>query len=229
MLRYPVFVRRVAGAILALTTLLVMNSTAQEPTASRGRRINNAPVAEATVTINEQFVNSFLNGIFDNLREPSVPLSSGAEGCASEIRLKREVGGVRTAIHFENGRVVGPLAFAGAYYSSLLGCVEFTGWADSEVNLSFDSKRRALIARFHLREIHLNDMPALANGPVLSLVQSTIDRRYNPVEVLTLDQISTLVNIPQAGGALRLRATDIRPEVTPGGLALHVSYEFVRG
>jgi len=57
---------------------------------------------------------------------------------------------VRTAVHFENGRISGPLAFAGAYSSSLMGCIEFSGWADSEVNLEFDQSRRALVARSDL-------------------------------------------------------------------------------
>src|SRR2546429_8254949 len=133
---------------------------AQE-SATRGRRTSNAPAAEATVTVNEQFLNSFLGAIFDNLHEPSMPLTiggapaSGQSGCASEIRLKREVEGVRTAVHFQDGRITGPLAFAGAYYSTLMGCIEFSGWADAEVNLSYDGARRAVIARFHLREIHL--------------------------------------------------------------------------
>ncbi|HXM46567.1 MAG TPA: hypothetical protein VN956_01780, partial [Pyrinomonadaceae bacterium] len=126
--------------ILAFST----NVPAQESTATRGRRISNAPAAEATVTVNEQFLNSFLTAIFDNLQEPAMPLTIGGSStqerndqCASEIRLKREVQGVRTAVHFENGRIIGPLAFAGAYGSSYLGCIEFSGWADSEVNLEF--------------------------------------------------------------------------------------------
>src|SRR2546429_1749766 len=79
---------------------------AQE-SATRGRRTSNAPAAEATITVNEQFLNSFLTAIFDNLQEPSMPLTIGgiapSAQCASEIRLKREVEGVRTAVHFENG------------------------------------------------------------------------------------------------------------------------------
>lgn len=204
--------------------------SAQEPSATRERRAGNAPAAEATITVNEQFLNSFLAAIFDNLREPSLPLSAGGQNsCPSEIRLKREVGGVRTAVRFEDGRIVGPLAFAGAYSSTLLGCIEFSGWADSEVNLSFDTQRKALVARFNLRNIHLNDVPSLANGPVLNMVQNTIDRRYNPVELLTLEQLSSTVNVQPAGGALRLRATQVRPEITPTALALHITYEFVKG
>ena len=212
---------------------MVLSIHAQESTATRDRRAANAPAAEATVTVNEQFLNSFLTAIFDNLREPSMPLTVGGASstaqCASEIRLKREVNGVRTAVHFEQGRIVGPLAFAGAYSSTLMGCIQFSGWADSEVILEFDQTRRALLARFHVREIHLNDVPVVLNGPLLNMVQGAIDGRYNPVELFTLEQLSTRVNIQPAGGALQLRAKEIRPEITPSAVTLHITYEFVRG
>ena len=80
-----------------------------------------------------------------------------------------------------------------------------------------------------MRDIHLNDVPALANGPLLNMVQTAIDRRYNPVDLFTLEQLSTTVNIQPAKGALRLRAKEIRPEITPAGLMLHIIYEFVKG
>jgi hypothetical protein len=217
---------------LILGFFVSVAADAQE-SATRGRRAASVPAAEATVMVNEQFLNSFLTAIFDNLQEPAMPLTVGGTAqsaqCASEIRLKREVGGVRTAVHFENGRIVGPLAFSGAYYSSLLGCFEFSGWADSEVNLEFNSERRALAARFRLRDIHLNDVPALANGALVNMVQTAIDRRYNPVDLITLEQLSTRVNIQPAKGALQLRAKDMRVEVTPAGLTLHINYEFIKG
>ncbi len=205
--------------------------TAQEAGISRRSRLAAAP--ESTITVNEQFLNSFLDAMFENLQEPSMPLTTGgaqsSAECASEIRLKREVGGVRTAVHFENGRIVGPLAFAGAYNSGLLGCVEFTGYADSELTFEFNRERRAVLARFRLREIHLNNTPGLLNDPLLKMVQGTIDRKYNPLELFTLEQLSTRANIKPAGGALRLEAIDVRPEITPSELALHITYRFVRG
>ena len=148
--------------------------------------------------------------------------------CASEIRLKREVNGVRTAVHFDNGHIFGQLAFAGAYSASLLGCIDFTGWADTEVTLEYDNQRRALLARFHVRDIHLNNTPAVLNGALLGLVQGTIDSRYNPVELLTLEKLSTRVEVQPAGGALQLRAREVRPEIT-SVLTLHIIYEFVKG
>src|SRR5205814_10716133 len=122
-----------ASVILAI--IVCANCFAQESSAKRERRTaSNAPTAEATITINEQFLNSFLTAIFDNLNEPAMPLTVGGAqstpDCASEIRLKREAGGVRTNVHLENGRIAGQLAFSGAYNSGLMGCIEFSGWAD---------------------------------------------------------------------------------------------------
>ena len=232
MLTGLISLRRVVGA--SFVFLILLGSVyAQEGGTARSRRASANSGAEATIIVNEQFLNSFLAGIFDNLSEPSMPLTAGgaqsSAQCASEIRLKREVGGVRTAVHFENGRITGPLAFAGAYSSTLLGCIEFTGWADAEMSLEFNDARRALAARFKVRDIHLNNTPGMLNGPLLTMVQNTIDRKYNPVDLFTLEQLSTRVNIQPAGGALRLEATDVRPEITPAGLALHISYRFVRG
>jgi hypothetical protein len=232
----PFRLRKSGFRILILAMLLgaglQVSVHAQESGVSRSRRASEQG-AEATIMVNEQFLNSFLTGIFDNLHEPSMPLTIGGASstgqCASEMKLKREVNGVRTAVHFENGRIVGPLAFSGAYNQSLMGCIEFSGWADSEVTLEFDKGRRALVARFHLLNIHLADAPIVLNGPLLTLVQNAIDRRYNPVELFTLDQLSTSVNIQPAGGALRLQATEVRPEITPAAIALHITYEFVRG
>ena len=186
--------------IVSLTLLSCGSAWAQE-TATRGRRatVNSAP-AEATIMVNEQFLNSFLTAIFDNLNEPSMPLTMGGAQstaqCASEIRLKREAAGMRTAVRFEEGRIVGPLAFAGAYNVSLMGCIDFSGWADSEVLLSYDSSRRALVARFQLRNIHLNNTPTVLNGPLLGMVQGTIDRKYNPVELFTLENFRRGSKLP---------------------------------
>ncbi|HEX3084443.1 MAG TPA: hypothetical protein VHP99_07985, partial [Pyrinomonadaceae bacterium] len=183
-----------AKFLYAVLMVLILASglIAQETNGTRGRRAATGPTAEATVTINEQFLNSFLTAMFDNLNEPSMPLTIGgaqsSANCASEIRLKRENASTRTAVHFEDGKIVGTLAFAGAYNQSLMGCIEFTGSANTDVNLEYDANRRAVLARFYVREIHLNNAPAMLNGPLLSMVQSAIDGRYNPVEVFTLEK-----------------------------------------
>jgi len=219
---------------IVIVTILCANCLAQESNTTRERRTNTSgPSAEATVTINEQFLNAFITAMFDNLKEPSMPLTIGgaqsSSNCASEIRVKREVNGTRTAVRLENGKIAGTLAFAGAYNQSLMGCIEFTGSANADVNLEYDANRRAVLARFYVREIHLNNAPAMLNGPLLSMVQGAIDSRYNPVEVFTLEKLSTRLEIQPAGGALQLRAKEVRTEISPSAITLHITYEFVKG
>jgi len=244
-----VFVAAIAGQSFNATAF----AQAQEST--RAREARKSPAAEVTVTLNEQFLNSLLDVIFTRLKAPSFPLSitkadaqksrpagaawktpptslshSGVKpgACDSVVTLEREMNGVKTAVRFENGRVVAPLAFSGSYSVALIGCINFQGWADTSINLSFDRERQVLSARVTVMDIHLSNIPSLASGAIVGLVQNSIDRRINPVEILQAEQISPRVPIAVSNGALRLRATEIRPEVVPGALSLHIFYEFTR-
>jgi hypothetical protein len=228
---------------------------AQAQEATRAREVRTSPAAEVTVTLNEQFLNSLLDVMFTRLKAPSFPLSIARAGskkdsaavtswktplaslsptglkpgaCESVVTLEREMNGVKTAVRFENGRVSAPLAFSGSYSVALIGCINFQGWADTSITLSFDRQRQVLSARVTVADIHLSNIPSLASGMVVGLVQSSIDRRINPVEILQAEQISPRVPIAVSNGALRLRATEIRPEVVPGALSLHIFYEFTK-
>jgi hypothetical protein len=204
------------------------------------------PAAEATVTLNEPFLNALLDAMFTRLGAPSFPLSLSSAGeradaqafkashavasmnqCPSVVVLEREMNGVKTAVHFEQGRIVAPLAFSGSYSVLLLGCMHFQGWTDTVINLNFDRERQVLSARVDVTDIHLNGIPTLANGVIINLVQNSLDTRINPVEILQAAQLTARLPINAAGGALRLRAKDVRPEIVPGSLRLHISYEFV--
>ena len=227
---------------------------AQGQESARAREVRTRP-AEVTVTLNEQFFNSLLDVIFTRMKAPSFPLSlthaepeknrpswktsetpfarlshSGLNpaNCESVVMLEREMSGVKTAVRFEKGRVVAPLAFKGSYSVALLGCINFQGWADTVINLDFNRERQVLSARVTVVDIHLSNIPSLASGVVVGLVQNSIDRRINPVEILQAAQISPRVPIAVSNGALQLRAREIRPEVVPGALSLHIFYEFTR-
>lgn len=242
-----IFAAGVAGQSLDAVAL------AQTQEASRAREVGTSPAAEVTVTLNEQFFNSLLSAIFTRLKAPSFPLSisqakpktgrpardaletpvashspTGLKpgNCDSVVMLEREMNGVKTAVRFENGRVIAPLAFKGSYSVALIGCINFQGWADTVINLNFDKERQVLSARVTVVDIHLSNIPSLASGVVVGLVQNSIDKRINPVQILQAAQLSTRVSITGSGGALRLRATEIRPEVVPGALSLHIFYEF---
>ena len=244
------------GLILSLSLFGLPATSAQteRQKTSTGKQAAQLPPAEATVSLNEQFLNSLLDAVFTNLRAPSFPLSlsktddSSAPAptatpaaanaltpstkmvnqCSSQIVLEREMGGVKTAVRFENGRITAPLAFTGTYNTGLLGCLRFQGWADTVINLEFNRERQTLNAHVDVNDIHLNGIPQLANGMVIQMVQNAIDQRINPIEILQANQLTTRLPISAAGGALRLRAKDLRPEIIPGAIRLHIIYEFVR-
>jgi hypothetical protein len=201
-----------------------------------------APVqaGEITVTIPEQFVNSFLEAVFTELRAPAFPLAAtnsngrpiaavgrdiSQENCESVIVLEKEVNGVKTAVHFEQGRMVALLAFSGSFNNSLVGCLRFQGSASSLVNLEFDGTRQTLQARATVSDIGLEGVPALGKSVVVRLVQSALDKKINPIQILQTKQISGLVPVAASKGSLDLRAKEIRPEIVPGTLHLHITYE----
>ena len=196
-----------------------------------------APSGEVTLTIKEQFANSFLDGIFNNLKPPSMPLvitesdknrtDESAKTCPSVLTLQRENSGVRTSVKFEQGRITAPLAFSGSYNSTLMGCLQFRGLAFTEWNLEFDRNAQVLLARIRVTDIRLENLPALTQGTILNLVQAAIDSRINPIKLVRAEQLSSAVPIAPAGGSLHLRAKEMRPEIVPGALQLHITYEFL--
>lgn len=225
-------------------------SFAQAPlsTTVDARRISppSAP-AEVTISFTEQLANSFLDALFINLKPPVFPLAadnvhdqslrraanafsaSGTSACVSEVVLQREVDGVYTAIHFTNKGIVAPLAFTGTYNTGLLGCVRFRGWANTLVNLEYDRQSQILLARVAVQDFHLSDLSTRASGVVKELVQSAINKRVNPIKILQAAQLAARLPVTAAGGVLRLRITDLRPEVLQNELRLHLFYEFVSG
>jgi len=70
-------------------------------------------------------------------------------------------------------------------------------------------------------------VPALATSSLVKLVQGAVDQRINPLELIKLDQLAARLPLAPAGGALRLRAKEVRPEIVPGLLHVHVNYEFL--
>jgi hypothetical protein len=219
---------------------------AQAQQRQRERVAQAGPVAEVTVTLKEDFFAAFFESLFANLKAPSYQISksdakekSASEAkaahassteydCPSVIRLEREIGGVKTAVRFQNGKIVAPIAFSGDYNASLFGCINFQGWADTVVSLQFDKEKQSLKARVDVQNINLNNVPSLANGILVKLVQKEIDQKINPVEILKAEQLSTTVPVKNSG-SLKMKAKEVRHEITQGSMSIHIIYEFERG
>ena len=196
---------------------------------SKARAQRATPAGDVVVVLNEQFLNSLLEAVAAQPEPPSFPLSRGGEEgkCPSRVTLLPEAAGVRTAVRFDGGRITAPVAFRGSYAAPLVGCLNFEGWADTAFDLAFDESRQSLGARITVRQLKLKNVPtSVLGGGLTGLVQDAIDERVNPVEILRAEQLGARVPVTRTD-ELRLRAADVRHEVSGRELRLRILYEIV--
>lgn len=219
--------------------------------------IGKAQAAEVTVGLNEQFFDALLDAIFKNFNPPEFPLAannpkpeiqkptfsvvsfndeisairglrSKMRNCNESVRLLREVEGVRTAVRFGDGKIYAPIAFRGSYNPPLIGCIDFQGWAETIIDLEYDRQAGKLLGRVRVSSVNLGGVSNLASGVLSRLVQSAIDKKINPVEILQIEKLSFLVPIQNAGGSLKMKATSVRSEIANRVLNVNVTYEFAK-
>jgi hypothetical protein len=230
--------KKFSGLILSVL-LLISSAQAQQ--------------AEVTIQLNEQFFDALLDALFKNMDPPEFPLAAEStkskvpgpksilasgfteiqnpkskiqnQVCPDSIKLQREVDGVRTAVRFREGRVSAPIAFSGNYNPPLIGCIDFSGIAETTVDLEFDANKQALIGRARVSDVNLSGAGGIGSGLLARMVQGSIDKKINPIQILAMDKISFVVPIQNAG-SLRMKATGIKHEIVNGVLNVRISYEF---
>ncbi|MGE3468131.1 MAG: hypothetical protein AB7J13_14515 [Pyrinomonadaceae bacterium] len=219
--------------------------------------VSSAQKAEVTISLSEAFFDALIDSVYQNFEPPEFSFTQAlnrarpsernglalfADGnafaarrseastpaCAETVKILREMKGVRTAVKFREGKILVPLAFTGSYDPPLIGCLEFAGWAESNLELEFDRANQRLVGRFRVLNINLNGTGGVGGTVIARLLQGTIDRKMNPVEVLTLDKISFGFPIENKGN-LRMKPLGIRHDVSNGLLNIHVEYQFLKG
>ncbi len=198
------------------------------------------PPGTAVVTLNDRFFDELLGTVFRDLGPPAFRLSpaqfqSGSpsiqslafqDGCANTVTLSPEgSNNIKTHVQFADGKISAPLAFSGSY--NLLGnCVQFKGWADTSIQLSFDQGRQTVFGQVNVDGVNLDGVAPLANNFVTIFVQNAINQRVNPLELLRAQQLELQIPVMASQGALKARVKDVRAEVLEGSLRLHISYDF---
>lgn len=149
--------------------------------------------------------------------------------CDESIRLQREIDGVKTAVRFRDGKIYAPIAFAGSYNPPFVGCVDFQGYAETNIELEFDKQKQTLVGRARILNVVLSGTGGVGSGFITKLVQNSLDKKINPIQILSTDKLSFLVPVQNAGGALRMRANGIRTEILNGSVNVYIAFEFVKG
>lgn len=203
-----------------------------------------AQKTEITISFSEQFFDALLDAVFQYAAPPEFPLSENrsrskttvptansflaALPCNESIKLLRESNGVRTAVKFRDGRIYAPIAFSGNYNPPLIGCVPFAGLADAVIDLEFDQPGQRLLARARVQNVSLNGSGGVGGGLVARMVQGSIDKKINPIEIIRTDRVSFLLPLKNSSG-VRMKATGFSHSVSNGELNVRVAYEFERG
>ncbi len=151
---------------------------------------------------------------------------SKVRNCSETIRLQREMNGVRTAVRFRDGKIYAPIAFAGSYNPPLIGCIDFEGWAETNVDLEYDKQNRKLIGRIRVLNVQLGGTGGIGSTLITRLVQSSIDKKINPIEILPADKLSFLIPMQNVNGSLQMKSVGVRTTLGNGFLNVHIAYQF---
>jgi len=202
-----------------------------------GSAVHAQQTSEVTITFNEQFFDALLDALFQNGGPPEIPISKINDAktesiqtaayrgpCTETIKLLRENQSVRTAVRFRDGKIYMPIAFSGGYNPPLVGCVEFSGYAESNIELEYDRQNKRLIGTARVLNVLLNGTGGMGSSLLTKMVQSAIDKRLNPIEIIRADKLS--FNIPIQNSTVKMEAVGIRSEVVNNSLLVHVDYSF---
>lgn len=199
------------------------------------------PNGTAQIVLRQDIFNEILATIFRDMNSPAFPLGLAsseagggerfglqAEPCESTIRILPEGSGTQTSVRFENDRIAAPLVFAGSY-SSPFGCLRFTGWAQTHMELRFDAQQQTVFGRIDVETVNLDGVNPVISGFVTPIVQTTLNNRVNPIQILQGEQIALNMPIAATNGTLQARVSDVRAEVRDNALNLYVIYDFSGG
>ena len=196
------------------------------------------PPATIVVSLEQSFIDAVLATTFQGLGTPTFHIgrANGQSveqitpalfqgGCNNSITLLPESGGVKTGVQFHNGIVNAPLAFNGSY--SLAGqCIQFKGWAQTAIKLSFDQAKQTVYGFVDVQGVNLEGANPIANNFLTVFVQSAINQRVNPLVLVSEPQLSLAIPVKASNGAVKARAKDVRADIQEGSLKLQVTYEF---
>lgn len=200
------------------------------------------PPGTATVVLNQQFFDTILNTIFRDLSAPSFPVGLAEnkspsdanalsfalqqQGCENRITLKPEGSGTVTGVRLENGKITAPLAFGGKTNVPFVGCTDLNGWAQGNLELRFDETQQNVYGQINVEAVNLEGISPLAGPLITPLVQSTINQRVNPIQILRGEQIALNLPIQAAEGVLRANVKDVRSEIKDNAINLYITYDF---
>jgi len=184
------------------------------------------PPGTAQLVLRQELFNEALGTIFEKIKPPTFQIGSGfGGGCESAITIQPSGSGVATNVQFANNKVSVPLAFTGTY-SSPIGCIPFSGWAQTNLEMRFDKETQAVYGVLNVETVNLDGVSPVWNGLITPFVQSTINTQVNPIRLIDGKQLAINLPVAASNGQLTAGVNDVRAEVKDNSLVLYVVYGF---
>jgi len=234
------------AALLILGLLVGVVATTYFFGAHRARSLPGTPIrprdpsgdasGNVAVTVDEKFFDSLLGTVFQKLGPPQLKLSQTQSAsplqpavfqaaCQNVLELVLDGSNVKTGVRFTGGKITAPIAFRGSY-GILSTCTQFSGWAKTSVDLSFDQEKQTVFGQLNIDEVTLDNISPIVSALVTAFVRKTITEKVNPFEVLRVSQLALSVPVRVSGGSVSARVKDVRAEVQEGSLRLYLTYDF---
>lgn len=194
------------------------------------------PAGTAVLELKQEFFQPVIKTLLSGDNPPAFPLSLSGQPTdqpvneiqCGKISLKPEGSGTTTGVKMENGQILVPIAFSGNF-NAFGNCFDFSGWSQANLELRFDQAQQKVLGQINVQTVNLDGVAPLVSGLLTQYVQSTLNSRVNPVEILRGEQIGLKVPIKSTGSVLQAQVADVRSEVKDNGLLLYITYNFNSG
>ncbi|MFN6963055.1 MAG: hypothetical protein ACK4S4_04740 [Pyrinomonadaceae bacterium] len=185
------------------------------------------PPGTAQIVLRQDFFNGVLNTVFSEMNPPVFALDRGGRNgeCPSQLTILRQGSGAESIVRLEGERLGANLAFNGNY-NSPVGCIAFSGWADSNFELRYDPANKSVFGQLNVANVNLDGVNPIFAPLITPIIQSTINSRVNPIPIVDGARLSLNIPMAAAGGELNAVISDVRGEVKDNALNLYVVYDF---
>ena len=147
-------------------------------------------------------------------------------GCENQLVIAPEGSGVATGVRLQNGQIIVPLAFSGSQNLPIVGCQNFKGAAQANIQLNFDAEQQTLSGQINVEGVNLEGISPIASPFITTFVQNAINQRVNPLTILRGQQLGLSIPVQNSNGTIKARARQIHSEIKDGALYLHITYDF---
>lgn len=237
----------VAGALGVLFFLGPARAKAMPGAQVKAPDVGGDPPGTVVVALDEKFFDALLGTIFRDLGPPAFRLGQNRTlkddavfryaafqdgGCTNTITLAPEGNNVKTSVRFTGGKMIAPLVFSGNYNVPVIGCTQFKGWAQANIDLRFDQGSQTVYGQVNVESVNLDNVNPLASGLITPFVQNVINQKVNPLEILRPSQLNLALPVQASGGTLKTQVKDVRAEIQngsdtqSGSLRMHITYDF---